>query len=226
MDISDTLAPDSDQLDACDLASGPQVFTVKSVSKGDPEQPVQVHLVEFPRGPWRPGKNMRRVLGACWGMDATAWVGRRVELYCDPTVRYGADAVGGTRIRALSNIDGQQKVPLIISRGKSAVYTVQPLASSTQTTGGEPVHAPGQTPASDIPAAQQSESAEPQESLRTAINRAIRAMQANDESAFLRTWCQAQGIPTPSSAAIEEKFGERARDLPALMAELPTDVTA
>lgn len=130
MDISDTLAPDSDQLDAVDLATGPRIFTVKSVSKGDAEQPVQVHLVEFPRGPWRPGKNMRRVLAACWGVDASAWAGRRVELYCDPAVRFGADLVGGTRIAKLSHIDKQQKIPLLISRGKSGTYTVNPLPNA------------------------------------------------------------------------------------------------
>jgi hypothetical protein len=60
-DISDTLAPTSDQLDAVDLLGGPRTFTVAKVTKGNPEQPVQIHLAEFPRV-WRPGKSMRRVL--------------------------------------------------------------------------------------------------------------------------------------------------------------------
>jgi hypothetical protein len=129
-DISDTLAPDSDQLDAIDLTSGPRIFTVKSVNKGNAEQPVQVHLVEFPR-PWRPGKNMRRVLAACWGVEASAWAGRRVELYCDPAVKFGGDVVSGTRISKLSGIDRVMKVSLLISRGKSATYTVDPLPELT-----------------------------------------------------------------------------------------------
>lgn len=49
LDISDTLAPNSDQLDAVDLLSGPRIFTVASASRGNAEQPVNVHLVEFPR---------------------------------------------------------------------------------------------------------------------------------------------------------------------------------
>lgn len=128
MDISDTLAPNSDQLDAVDLLGGDRIFTVKSVSKGDAEQPVQVHLAEFPR-PWRPGKSMRRVLASCWGTDASVWVGRRVELYCDEKVRFGSEAVGGTRIRRLSHISGKKQVPLLVSRGKSAIYTVEPLSN-------------------------------------------------------------------------------------------------
>lgn len=127
MDISDTLAPTSDQLDAVDLLGGPRTFTVERVhvKRGD-EQPVDVHLAEFPR-PWRPGKSMRRVLAACWGVDSSQWVGRRVTLYCDPDVTFGKDKVGGTRISHLSHIDKAQKVPLLISRGKSAIWTVQPL---------------------------------------------------------------------------------------------------
>ena len=54
MDISDTLAPNSDQLDAVDLIGGPRTFTITKVSKGNAEQPVNVHLAEFPRV-WRPG---------------------------------------------------------------------------------------------------------------------------------------------------------------------------
>lgn len=128
MDISDTLAPNSDQLDAVDLlGSGPRTFTIADVTKGNAEQPVQIKLAEFPR-PWRPGKSMRRVLAACWGTDASTWVGRRVTLYCDETVRFGNDVVGGTRIAALSHIGGKRKaVPLLVSRGKSATFTVQPL---------------------------------------------------------------------------------------------------
>lgn len=126
MDITDTLAPTSEQLDAVDLLGGPRVFTVERVSKGNAEQPVNVYLAEFPR-PWRPGKSMRRVLAACWGVDSTAWAGRRVELYCDTDVQFGGKAVGGTRISRLSHIDGPKKIPLLVTRGKSAVFTVRPL---------------------------------------------------------------------------------------------------
>lgn len=127
MDISDTLAPKSDQLDATDLAvSGPMTFTITGVDRGPADQPVQLALAEFPRV-WRPGKSMRRVLAAAWGVDASKYVGRRVRLYCDPSVKFGGIAVGGTRIQAMSHIDKPLNVPLIITKGKSAVFTVQPL---------------------------------------------------------------------------------------------------
>jgi hypothetical protein len=126
MDISDTLAPKSDQLDAVDLLGGPQTFTITNVSKGNAEQPVQVHLAEFPRV-WRPGKSMRRVLASCWGTDASTWTGRRVTLYCDESVTFGNDVVGGTRISHLSHIDKAKSIPLLVKRGKSATFKVQPL---------------------------------------------------------------------------------------------------
>lgn len=126
MNIEDTLAPTSDQLDAVDLLGGPRTFTIESVTRNNDDQPVNIHLAEFPR-PWRPGKSMRRVLAAAWGTDASQWAGRRVTLYCDPNVTFGKDKVGGTRISHLSHIDKRKSVPLLVSRGKSAIFTVDPL---------------------------------------------------------------------------------------------------
>lgn len=133
MDISDTLAPKSDQLDAVDLlGSPPRIFTVERVSRGNSEQPVQVHLMEFPRV-WRPGKSMRRVLAHCWGKDASKWNGRQVELYCDTEVMFGGEKVGGTRISRISHIDGPTSVPIIIKKGKSGGYKVDPLPTAPTT---------------------------------------------------------------------------------------------
>lgn len=126
MDISDTLAPNSDQLDAVDLLGSPRIFTITGVSKGNAEQPVQFSLAEIDRY-WRPGKSMRRVLANCWGTDASKYVGRRVELFCDESVVFGGKPVGGTRISRMSDIDGPKKTPLLIKRGQSAMFTVAPL---------------------------------------------------------------------------------------------------
>ncbi|MCG3757389.1 hypothetical protein [Amycolatopsis sp. Poz14] len=131
MDLSDTIAPTSDQLDAVDLLGGPKTFTIERVSPGNVEQPVNITLAGFPR-PWRPGKSMRRVLVACWGPDAATYVGRRVTLYCDTSVRFGGQEVGGTRVSHLSHLEKRKQVPLLVSRGKSAVFVVQPLAETTE----------------------------------------------------------------------------------------------
>ena len=127
-DITDTLAPKSEQLDNVELSSGPRVFVVERVEvKKDAEQPVRVYFHGFPR-PWRPGVTMRRVLGYCWGNKSKFWAGRSIQLFRDPDVRYGKDNTGGTRIAAMSHIDGRQEVPVLLSQGRAGTYIVEPLA--------------------------------------------------------------------------------------------------
>lgn len=128
MDISETLAPKSDQLDNIDLrGEAPRIFTVTAVEvRPGSEQPVTVHLAEFPR-PWKPGKNMRRVLAHCWGRESDDWVGKRVELYADESVKFGNETPGGTRISRLSGIDGPQRAPIMLSQGRPGHYKVDPL---------------------------------------------------------------------------------------------------
>jgi len=126
LDMTESLAPKSDQLDAVDLLGGPRTFLIESVSKGNAEQPFNFHLADFPRV-WRPGKSMRRVIVAAWGGKTSAYVGQRVTLYCDPSVEFGGAAVGGSRISHMSGIDKPLKVPLLIKKGRSAIFTVQPL---------------------------------------------------------------------------------------------------
>jgi hypothetical protein len=130
MDITNALAPKSDQLDAVDLlGSPPQVFTITEVREGNAEQPVQIGLAEFPRV-WRPSKGMLRVLAHCWGKQVSEWVGRKVELYTDPDVMFGPDKVGGVRISRLSHIEKRTSVPMIIKRGKGGSWNVDPLPES------------------------------------------------------------------------------------------------
>lgn len=127
LDMTESLAPKSDQLDAVDLLGGPRTFTIEKVTRHNAEQPFSFHLAEFPRV-WRPGKSMRRVIANAWGPKASAYVGQRVTLYCDPSVQFGGEAVGGTRISHMSGIgDKPLKVPLLIKKGRSGMFTVQPL---------------------------------------------------------------------------------------------------
>ena len=126
MDMSESIAPKSDQLDAIELVAGPRTFTIEKVTRNNAEQPWNFHLTEFPR-PWRPGKSMLRVMAAAWGLDGSKYAGNRVTLFCDPTVQFGNDTVGGTRISHMTGIDKPLRVPLLVKRGKSAVFTVQPL---------------------------------------------------------------------------------------------------
>jgi len=127
MDIAATTAPRSDQQNFDDYVGGPKTVTVSEVKPGTTEQPVEIHLVEFPGRPYKPSKSMRRVLVAAWGSDSTPWAGRRLTLDGDPTVKFGGAVVGGIKIRALSHIDKRLSLNLTVTKGKRAPHTVEPL---------------------------------------------------------------------------------------------------
>ena len=127
MDITESLAANSNQQNADEYLSGPKTLTVSEVKKGSVEQPVEVHLVEFPGKPFKPAKSVRRVLAAAWGTDASQWAGRRLTIYCDPDVKYAGKAVGGLRVSHVSHIDKPVTVALTVTRGKREPFTVQPL---------------------------------------------------------------------------------------------------
>jgi hypothetical protein len=129
MDITNTTEPKSDQQNYDDYIAGPKTVTITEVKKGSAEQPVELHLAEFPGRPYKPGKSMRRVLVTCWGPEASEYVGRRLTLYGDPTIKFGGQDVGGIRIAALSHITEQKSISLTVTRGKRTPFVVQPLGN-------------------------------------------------------------------------------------------------
>lgn len=130
-DMTESIAPKSDQLNAEDLLTGPRTFTVAEVKRGTTEQPVDVHLVEFPGRPFKPSKTVRRIMVAAWGADASAYAGKRLTLYRDPAVRFGGMDVGGIRVSHMSHIDKPMTLVLSVSKGKRAPYVIKPLAADT-----------------------------------------------------------------------------------------------
>ena len=129
MDMTSTIQPRSDQLNADDLLTGPMTVTIAEVTQGNAEQPVNVNTVETPGRPYKPSKSMRRVMVAAWGKDATAYAGRRMTLYCNPKIKFGGQEVGGIEISHMSDIDQDLKVSLTATRGKKKLHTVKPLAA-------------------------------------------------------------------------------------------------
>lgn len=127
MNITDTIVPNSAQINAEDLLSAPVTVTITEVERGSTEQPVFIHVAEFPGRTYRPGKSMRRVLVAAWGAEASAYKGRRLTLFNDPTIRFGKDVTGGIRISHMSHLEKPLTVALTVTRGRRAPFTVQPL---------------------------------------------------------------------------------------------------
>jgi len=129
MDLTETTVPKSDQQNFDDYANGPKIVTISEVTKGSTEQPVDIHLVEFPGRPYKPSKSMRRVLIAGWGAQSSVYAGRQMKLVGDPTVKFGGQTVGGIKIAALSHIEKRLSVNLTVTKGKRAPHTVDVLTA-------------------------------------------------------------------------------------------------
>lgn len=127
MDMTASIEPRSDQVNADDLLTGPRTVTIERVTVGAAEQPWDFHLVETPGRVYRPSKSMLRVIIAAWGSDSEVCAGRRLTLYREPSIRFGKDEVGGIRISHMSHIAGPLKLALTVSRGKRDPFVVQPL---------------------------------------------------------------------------------------------------
>lgn len=127
MDLTETIAPRSDQLNADDLMSGPITVTISEVRKGSTEQPVDVVLAEYPGRAYRPSKSMRRIMVSAWGKDASTYAGHRLTLFRNSEITFGRDKVGGIEIAEMSHIDKPLTVALTATRGKRKNFTVKPL---------------------------------------------------------------------------------------------------
>ena len=130
MDISATIEAKSDQQNADDYVAGPKTVTINRVNVTKTDQPVSLHLEEFPGKPYKPSKSMRRVLVQIWGPDSDAYVGRKLTLYRDPNVKFGGETVGGLKISHMSHLDKPRSIPLTETRGKKSPHRVQPLADA------------------------------------------------------------------------------------------------
>lgn len=129
VDMSLTIAPKSDQLNADDLIGGDRTIKIVSVNAnpGSAEQPVSIYY-DGSSKPYKPCKSMRRVMVQIWGADASQYVGRSMTLYRDPKVSFGGMQVGGIRISHMSHIEHDVSLVLTASRAKRTPYKVRPLA--------------------------------------------------------------------------------------------------
>lgn len=125
-DIMD-IQPKSDQLNADDLIDGSRTVTISAVTRGTPEQPVNIELKEYPGRPYRPSKGMRRVLVQAWGRNPDAYVGKRITLFRNPDITFGRARVGGIQISHLSGIQETLETTVTVRRGQRAPFTVRPI---------------------------------------------------------------------------------------------------
>lgn len=129
-DLSQTIAPKSDQLNADDLIGGTtKTIRVTKVSLvASPDQPIAINFEGDQGKPYKPCKSMRRVLVQIWGKDGNAYVGRSLTLFRDDKVKFGGMDVGGIRISHMSHIDSAVTMALTATKASRKPYTVKPLA--------------------------------------------------------------------------------------------------
>lgn len=127
-DLSFTIVPKSDQLNADQLLSGPMTIRITSVAVGaGDDQPVVVHYEGENGRPYKPCKSMRKLLIFAWGSDGRAWVGKCATLFHAPEVKFGGELVGGIRISHMSDIPKDISVSLTSTKGKKALHNVKVL---------------------------------------------------------------------------------------------------
>lgn len=126
-DLSLTIAPKSNQLNADDLIAGPRTIRITTVKAGSAEQPIAIHFEGDDGKPYLPCKSMRRLMVALWGADGKAYAGRLLTLYNDPKVKWGGIEVGGIRISHMSHIEQDTTLALTESKSKRVPHRVRRL---------------------------------------------------------------------------------------------------
>ncbi len=128
VDMTDTIAPKSSQLNSDDLIAGPITICITKVARAsEAEQPIAVSFEGDNQKPYYPCKSMRRVMVTVWGPDASAYTGRSMTLFRDAEVTWGGMAVGGIRISHMSHMDGPVVLALTATKKARKPYKVLPL---------------------------------------------------------------------------------------------------
>ena len=117
----------TDQLNYEDFLGGvTRVVTIAKVEKGRKEAQYDISIEEDDRY-WRPPATILKLLKLAYSEEGADWVGKKAMLYGDPDVKMKGVKVGGIRVSHLSHIDGPLTASLTVTRGQTAVFTVDPL---------------------------------------------------------------------------------------------------
>lgn len=130
MNMRAAIAPRSDVMNAEDLLTGERTFTVaRAEVDTTKERAVSIWFEEFPKGrPFKPSLTVSRIFAKLWGEEEAEYVGRKVTLYRDETVKWAGQAVGGIRVRAMSHI-GPKAISITLAESEKSrkPWTILPL---------------------------------------------------------------------------------------------------
>jgi hypothetical protein len=126
-DISHTTKAKSDQLNAADIQDATFTIKVRAVNVTNGEQPVSIFYDGDNGKPYKPSKNMRRLLAVGWSNESDNWIGKHIELCFDPHVKYAGQEVGGIKISGMSDIKKDFVYMYTENRSKRTPMTVKLL---------------------------------------------------------------------------------------------------
>jgi hypothetical protein len=129
-DLRCTIDTKSDQLNADDLIGINRIIRVTDVQvKPGRDRPLWISFNGDNGKPYKPNITMRKLLIFAWSSNRIDWIGRSMELYNDPEVKFGLQKVGGIKISRVSHISKEIKAMLQTTRGKRTEFIVGCLPS-------------------------------------------------------------------------------------------------
>lgn len=137
VDMRPTITPKSDQQNYDDFIGVSKTFTITEVRAvgSSQDQPISIFL-DGEKRPYKPCKSMRRVMVMAWGGDGKSYVGKRLTLFGDPSVKWAGKEVGGIRISHVSDIDkSEMSIPLTMSKNNRKPYRVERLDGTGEPSG-------------------------------------------------------------------------------------------
>jgi len=124
-ELRSTIDPNSDQLSADDLIGTSRIITVRDIKiTTGRDRPLWIYFHGDNDKPYKPNITMRKLLIYAWGDIKEEWIGRSIEVYCDPEVRFGPQKVGGIKISRVSHINKDIKALLQTTRGKRSEFII------------------------------------------------------------------------------------------------------
>ena len=128
MDLSKTIIPKSDQLNADDLIAGAKIIKIRDIKGGSDEaQPVNIYFYGDNNKPFKPCKSVRRILVQLWGADGLRYIGRRITIFRDDSVKWAGVEIGGIRISHASHIENATRVLVTTAKNKRTPMTIEVL---------------------------------------------------------------------------------------------------
>lgn len=129
--VSRGLVSKSDQLNAMDLID-PLAIQIDRVDFDHTrKQPIWIYYNKL-KNPWKPSLGMNKIIAsnAVFGIDDDFWVGKRLRIFNEPTVKYAGEEKGGVEIREVDGFDKIKTFLVKVSRHKNKFVKISPLILS------------------------------------------------------------------------------------------------